>query len=46
MQPNNTFKKLTFFDVTNLLVGAIVGAIFTLLPPWEANISGLQALLR
>jgi len=26
MQPNNTFKKLTFFDVTNLLVGAIVGA--------------------
>lgn len=26
MQPKNTFKKLTFFDVTNLLVGAIVGA--------------------
>src|SRR5665647_1101850 len=26
MQPNNTLKKLTFFDVTNLLVGAIVGA--------------------
>ncbi|MGZ4870109.1 MAG: APC family permease [Halobacteriota archaeon] len=26
MQPSATFKKLTFFDVTNLLVGAIVGA--------------------
>ena len=26
MQPNDTFEKLTFFDVTNLLVGAIVGA--------------------
>ncbi|MGZ4918462.1 MAG: APC family permease [Halobacteriota archaeon] len=26
MQPGATFKKLSFFDVTNLLVGAIVGA--------------------
>ena len=26
MQPKDTFEKLTFFDVTNLLVGAIVGA--------------------
>jgi basic amino acid/polyamine antiporter, APA family len=26
MQSGKTFKKLTFFDVTNLLVGAIVGA--------------------
>jgi basic amino acid/polyamine antiporter, APA family len=26
MQPNDTFKKLNFFDVTNLLVGIVVGA--------------------
>jgi len=26
MQPKDAFEKLTFFDVTNLLVGAIVGA--------------------
>ncbi len=26
MPPSETFKKLSFFDVTNLLVGAIVGA--------------------
>ncbi len=26
MQPNNSFKKLSFFDVTNLLVGIVVGA--------------------
>ena len=26
MQPASTFQKLTLFDVTNLLVGAIVGA--------------------
>jgi len=46
MQPSATLKKLSFFDVTNLLVGAIVGADIYVVASLGSQYLGQQASSR